>query len=96
MIIQPDSEVTYKVSREDSEILLILRTKLDYYNVVSRIFQEFLSNESVELDEKGFHQLLELWIELHVFTDEFVVRNYPEEIYKIEMLLYDRPKPESN
>lgn len=96
MIIEPDSSVEYRMFSTDSEIISILQGKLDYKNVVSRVFKEFLSKETVEIDEKGFHQLLELWIELHVFTDEYVMINYPIEIQQIEILLYDRHKPESN
>ena len=85
-----------KISNTDKQIINILQDKIDYKIVVIRVMREFFSGENIEVDEEGFHLLLTIWIELHVFTDKYVMSKYEREIEKIKELLYGRRKPESN
>lgn len=95
---EPVSEYfSVKVSKDDREIIRILQEKMDYKIVIQRVMKQFFSGESeVELDEKGFHTALEIWINLIVFTDDYVMSHFSKEIDRIKYLLYGERQPESN
>lgn len=96
--IEPVSEYfSVKVSKDDREIIRILQEKMDYKIVIQRVMKQFFSGESeVELDEEGFHTALEIWINLIVFTDDYVMSHFSKEIDRIKYLLYGERQPESN
>lgn len=96
--IEPVSEYfSVKVSKDDREIIRILQEKMDYKIVIQRVMKQFFSGESeVELDEEGFHVALEIWINLIVFTDDYVMSHFSKEIDRIKYLLYGERQPESN
>lgn len=96
--IEPVSEYfSVKVSKDDREIIRILQEKMDYKIVIQRVMKQFFSGEpEVELDEEGFHVALEIWINLIVFTDDYVMSHFSKEIDRIKYLLYGERQPESN
>lgn len=96
--IEPVSEYfSVKVSKDDREIIRILQEKMDYKIVIQRVMKQFFSGEpEVELDEDGFHVALEIWINLIVFTDDYVMSHFSKEIDRIKYLLYGERQPESN
>ena len=96
--IEPVSEYfSVKVSKDDREIIRILQEKMDYKIVIQRVMKQFFSGESeVEFDEEGFHVALEIWINLIVFTDDYVMSHFSKEIDRIKYLLYGERQPESN
>lgn len=96
--IEPVSEYfSVKVSKDDREIIRILQEKMDYKIVIQRVMKQFFSGEpEVELDEDGFHIALEIWINLIVFSDDYVMSHFSKEIDRIKYLLYGERQPESN
>ena len=92
-----DEYFSVKISNNDKNIIKILQENIDYKLVFQRVMSQFFSGEeSVELDEEGFHNVLELWIVLNVFSDEYVMENYKEDIKEIKALLYGERQSESN
>ena len=53
--------------------------------------------EDVELDEQGFHECLVIWVDQMIYSDETIIKRYPEQVEKIHNILDNvRLQQESN
>lgn len=83
-IIKPKESLSYKVSERDSLIIGILKNELNFYDVSNEIVRTYFSNENnIDLDEKGFHELMIIWLEQNVFSNEKIDSKIKDKINSI-------------
>lgn len=94
---EPVESLSYKISLKDKQIISILETEMNFYEADKQIVRYFFSHEDVELGEQGFHECLVIWIDQMIYSDETIIKRYPEQIEKIHNILDNvRLQQESN
>ena len=94
---EPIESLSYKISLKDKQIISILETEMNFYEADKQIVRYFFSHEDVELGEQGFHECLVIWIDQMIYSDETIIKRYPEQVEKIHNILDNvRLQPESN
>lgn len=94
---EPIESLSYKISLKDKQIISILETEMNFYEADKQIVRYFFSHEDVELGEQGFHECLVIWIDQMIYSDETIIKRYPEQIEKIHNILDNvRLQQESN
>lgn len=94
---EPIESLNYKISLKDKQIISILETEMNFYEADKQIVRYFFSHEDVELGEQGFHECLVIWIDQMIYSDETIIKRYPEQIEKIHNILDNvRLQQESN
>lgn len=94
---EPIESLSYKISLKDKQIISILETEMNFYEADKQIVRSFFSHEDVELGEQGFHECLVIWIDQMIYSDETIIKRYPEQIEKIHNILDNvRLQQESN
>ena len=94
---EPIESLRYKISLKDKQIISILETEMNFYEADKQIVRYFFSHEDVELGEQGFHECLVIWIDQMIYSDETIIKRYPEQIEKIHNILDNvRLQQESN
>ena len=94
---EPTESLSYKISLKDKQIISILETEMNFYEADKQIVRYFFSHEDVELGEQGFHECLVIWIDQMIYSDETIIKRYPEQIEKIHNILDNvRLQQESN
>ena len=69
----------------------------NFYEADKQIVRYFFSHEDVELGEQGFHECLVIWIDQMIYSDETIIKRYPEQVEKIHNILDNvRLQQESN
>ncbi len=94
---EPTESLSYKISLKDKQIISILETEMNFYEADKQIVRYFFSHEDVELGEQGFHECLVIWIDQMIYSDETIIKRYPEQVEKIHNILDNvRLQQESN
>lgn len=94
---EPVESLSYKISLKDKQIISILETEMNFYEVDKQIVRYLFSHEDVELDEQGFHECLVIWVDQMIDSDEAIIKRYPEQVEKIHNILDNvRLQQESN
>ena len=94
---EPTESLSYKISLKDKQIISILETEMNFYEADKQIVRYFFSHEDVELGELGFHECLVIWIDQMIYSDEIIIKRYPEQVEKIHNILDNvRLQQESN
>lgn len=94
---EPTESLSYKISLKDKQIISILETEMNFYEADKQIVRYFFSHEDVELCEQGFHECLVIWIDQMIYSDETIIKRYPEQVEKIHNILDNvRLQQESN
>ena len=94
---EPPESLSYKISLKDKQIISILETEMNFYEADKQIVRYFFSHEDVELGEQGFHECLVIWIDQMIYSDETIIKRYPEQVEKIHNILDNvRLQQESN
>lgn len=94
---EPTESLSYKISLKDKQIISILETEMNFYEADKQIVRYFFSHEDVELCEQGFHECLVIWIDQMIYSDEIIIKRYPEQVEKIHNILDNvRLQQESN
>lgn len=94
---EPIESLSYKISLKDKQIISILETEMNFYEADKQIVRYFFSHEDVELGEQGFHECLVIWIDQMIYSDETIIKRYPEQVEKIHNILDNvRLQQESN
>ena len=94
---EPTESLSYKISLKDKQIISILETEMNFYEADKQIVRYFFSHEDVELCEQGFHECLVIWIDQMIYSDENIIKRYPEQVEKIHNILDNvRLQQESN
>lgn len=94
---EPTESLSYKISLKDKQIISILETEMNFYEADKQIVRYFFSHEDVELGEQGFHECLVIWIDQMIYSDEIIIKRYPEQVEKIHNILDNvRLQQESN
>lgn len=94
---EPIESLNYKISLKDKQIISILETEMNFYEADKQIVRYFFSHEDVELGEQGFHECLVIWIDQMIYSDETIIKRYPEQVEKIHNILDNvRLQQESN
>ena len=94
---EPIESLNYKISLKDKQIISILETEMNFYEADKQIVWYLFSHEDVELGEQGFHECLVIWIDQMIYSDENIIKRYPEQVEKIHNILDNvRLQQESN
>ena len=94
---EPTESLSYKISLKDKQIISILETEMNFYEADKQIVRYFFSHEDIELGEQGFHECLVIWIDQMIYSDETIIKRYPEQVEKIHNILDNvRLQQESN
>lgn len=94
---EPTESLSYKISLKDKQVISILETEMNFYEADKQIVRYFFSHEDVELGEQGFHECLVIWIDQMIYSDETIIKRYPEQVEKIHNILDNvRLQQESN
>lgn len=94
---EPTESLSYKISLKDKQVISILETEMNFYEADKQIVRYFFSHEDVELGEQGFHECLVIWADQMIYSDETIVKRYPEQVEKIHNILDNvRLQQESN
>ena len=94
---EPTESLSYKISLKDKQIISILETEMNFYEADKQIVRYFFSHEDIELGEQGFHECLVIWIDQMIYSDEIIIKRYPEQVEKIHNILDNvRLQQESN
>lgn len=94
---EPIESLSYKISLKDKQIISILETEMNFYEADKQIVRYLFSHEDVELDEQGFHECLVIWVDQMIYSDENIIKRYPEQVEKIHNILDNvRLQQESN
>ena len=94
---EPTESLSYKISLKDKQVISILETEMNFYEADKQIVRYFFSHEDVELGEQGFHECLVIWIDQMIYSDEIIIKRYPEQVEKIHNILDNvRLQQESN
>ena len=94
---EPIESLNYKISLKDKQIISILETEMNFYEADKQIVRYLFSHEDVELGEQGFHECLVIWIDQMIYSDENIIKRYPEQVEKIHNILDNvRLQQESN
>ena len=94
---EPIESLSYKISLKDKQVISILETEMNFYEADKQIVRYFFSHEDVELGEQGSHECLVIWIDQMIYSDETIIKRYPEQVEKIHNILDNvRLQQESN
>lgn len=94
---EPIESLNYKISLKDKQIISILETEMNFYEADKQIVRYLFSHEDVELGEQGFHECLVIWVDQMIYSDETIIKRYPEQVEKIHNILDNvRLQQESN
>lgn len=94
---EPIESLSYKISLKDKQVISILETEMNFYEADKQIVRYLFSNEDVELGEQGFHECLVIWVDQMIYSDETIIKRYPEQVEKIRNILDNvRLQQESN